>query len=128
MSHAQDDPDAPHEGPIKTPKQLIWAVLLAFVVPIIAIILLVNYVAAGKKEGSGSDGMSELAVAQRLQKIGAVEIKDVSDPASLKTGQQVFTAQCAACHATGAAGAAAAVTAAAGAFGSASEPPDWLAM
>jgi cytochrome c5 len=105
MSHAQDDHDAPHEGPIKTPKQLIWAVLLAFVVPIIAIILLVNYVAAGKKEGSGSDGMSELAVAQRLQKVGAVEIKDLSDPASLKTGQQVYMAQCAACHATGAAGA-----------------------
>jgi cytochrome c5 len=105
MSHAQDDHDAPHEGPIKTPKQLIWAVLLAFVVPIIAIILLVNYVAAGKKEGSGSDGMSELAVAQRLQKVGAVEIKDVSDPASLKTGQQVFAAQCAACHAAGVAGA-----------------------
>ena len=73
MSHAQDDHDAPHEGPIKTPKQLIWAVLLAFVVPIIAIILLVNYVAAGKSEGAGSDGMSELAVAQRLQKVGTVE-------------------------------------------------------
>jgi cytochrome c5 len=80
-------------------------VLLAFVVPIIAIILLVNYVAAGKNEGAGSDGMSELAVAQRLQKVGAVEIKDLSDPASLKTGQQVYMAQCAACHAAGVAGA-----------------------
>ena len=34
--------DGPHEGPIKTPKQLIIAVVASFVVPIVAIILLVN--------------------------------------------------------------------------------------
>ena len=41
-----DEHDGPHEGPIKTPNQLILAVLFSFVVPVIAIILLVSYVVA----------------------------------------------------------------------------------
>jgi cytochrome c5 len=32
-------------------------------------------------------------------------VKDVNDAAAMKTGEQVFQAQCSACHATGAAGA-----------------------
>jgi cytochrome c5 len=106
MSHAHDDDhDLPHEGPIKTPKQLIWAVALAFIVPIIAIVLLVNYVTAQKQPAAGSDGLSPQAVAERLQKVGSVEIKDLSDPASMKSGAQVYAAQCAACHAAGVANA-----------------------
>lgn len=106
MSSAhQDDHDLPHEGPIKTPRQLIWAVALSFIVPILAIILLVNYVTAQKKPAAGSDAFSEQAVAQRLQKVGSVEIKDLSDPAALKAGKDVYAAQCAACHTAGVAGA-----------------------
>jgi cytochrome c5 len=101
----QDDHDLPHEGPIKTPKQLIWAVVLSFVVPILAIILLVNYVTAHKKPAAGTEAFAEEAVARRLQKVGSVEIRDVSDPSSLKAGKDVYAAQCAACHATGAANA-----------------------
>ncbi len=102
MSSAQqDDHDLPHEGPIKTPKQLIWAVALSFIVPILAIILLVNYVTAQKKPAAGSDAFSERATAERLQKVGRVELKDLSDPASLKSGKDVYAAQCAACHAAG---------------------------
>ena len=41
-AHEPNDIDGPHEGPIKTPKQLILAVFYAFVVPIIAIVLLVS--------------------------------------------------------------------------------------
>ena len=49
--------------------------------------------------------MSAEAVALRIQSVGNIEIKDVSDTASLKTGEQVYNTQCSACHATGAAGA-----------------------
>jgi len=105
MSSALDDHDLPHEGPIKTPRQLVWAVVLAFVVPIIAIILLVQYVTSNKQPAAGSDGLSAEATAQRIQKVGRVEIKDVSDPGSLKSGEQVYAAQCVACHGVGAAGA-----------------------
>lgn len=105
MSDAQHTEHEVHEGPIKTPKQLIAAVVAAFVVPVIVIILLTNFVDFGQKAGAGSDGMSAEAVARRLQPIGTIEIKDASDASSLKNGEQVFQAQCTACHATGAAGA-----------------------
>jgi cytochrome c5 len=94
-----------HEGPIKTPKQLIAAVVASFVVPIVAIIMLANFVNFGDKVGAGSDGMSADAVGKRLQPVGSIEIKDASNPAVLKTGEQVFQAQCSACHTNGAAGA-----------------------
>lgn len=102
--HASHD-DAPHEGPIRTPKQLIAAVVASFVVPVVAIILLVNYVDFGAKPAAGSDGLGPEAVAHRLQRIGSVEIRDASGPAVLRTAEQVYTGQCAACHATGAANA-----------------------
>jgi len=94
-----------HESPIKTPKQLVWTVVAAFVVPIVIIVLLVNYVAFQPKPGAGGDGFAEEAVARRLMPIGHVEIRDASAPRVLKTGEQVYAAQCAACHASGAAGA-----------------------
>lgn len=97
--------DGPHEGPIKTPKQLAAAVVASFLVPIVAIILLVNYVDFGAKPAAGSDGLGPEAVALRLQRVGAVEIRDASAPRVLQSGEQVYTAQCAACHAAGAAGA-----------------------
>lgn len=101
--HAPHD-DESHEGPIKTPKQLIAAVVASFLVPIVAIILLVNYVDFGSKPAAGSDGLGAEAVALRLQRIGSVEIRDASGPAVLRTGEQVYNGQCAACHAVGAAG------------------------
>lgn len=94
-----------HEGPVKTPKQLIWTVVASFVVPIVTIILLVNFVASGDQPAAGSAALGEEAIARRLQPIGHVEIRDASDVASLKTGEQVYQAVCTACHGTGVAGA-----------------------
>jgi len=96
------DEHGPHEGPIKTPKQLVVAVFFAFVVPIIAIILLVSYVAADKREGAGSEAMSPQAIAERIKPVGTVEVKDLSDPNALKTGEQVYGGVCVSCHGSGA--------------------------
>ena len=100
--HDEDGPhDGPHSGPIKTPKQLILAVFFAFVVPIIAIILLVMFVGADKRPAAGSDALSAQATVERIHPVGSVEVKDLSDPSTLKNGEQVYGAVCFACHATG---------------------------
>ncbi|KAB2889700.1 MAG: cytochrome c5 family protein [Burkholderiaceae bacterium] len=91
-----------HTGPIKNPKQLLIAVLFSFVIPIFAIIGLVMYVTSADKPAAGAVNL-EKATAERLQKVGMVEIRDANRP--LRAGEEVFKGQCAACHATGAAGA-----------------------
>ncbi|TMH10069.1 MAG: cytochrome c5 family protein [Betaproteobacteria bacterium] len=103
-NHSHDH-EGPHAGPIKTPRQLIVAVFFAFVVPIIAIVLLVSFVAADKQPAAGTNALAAEAVARRIAPVGHVEVKDLSDPSSMKTGDQVYAAQCVACHGTGVAGA-----------------------
>jgi len=107
MSDAQNqhEHDGPHEGPIKTPKQLILAVLYAFVVPIIVIVLLVEYVTSDHRPAAGTQALTPEAVAERIQPVGMVQVKDASDLSTLKTGEQVFAAQCTTCHAAGLVGA-----------------------
>lgn len=102
---SQDQHEEAHEGPIKTPKQLAWAVFFAFAVPILVIILLAYAVTSHFKPSAGSEGLDAAAIEARLQKVGSIEVKDASDVTSLKTGEQVYAAQCAACHGSGAAGA-----------------------
>ena len=104
-AHTTTDHDGPHEGPIKTPKQLILAVLYAFVVPVIVIVMLVMYVTADHRPAAGSTALTAEATAARIQPVGTVVVKDASDLASLKTGEQVFAAQCTACHTAGLVGA-----------------------
>ena len=91
-----------HTGPVKNPKQLLLAVFFSFVVPVFAIIGLVYFVTSDKKPAAGAVNM-EKSVAARIQKIGAVEIRDANR--QLKGGEEVFKAQCTACHTSGAAGA-----------------------
>ncbi len=105
MSNAQHSHEEAHEGPIKTPAQLIVAVLLAFLVPILAIVLLVQYVSADKKVGAGSEAQSAEATAMRIQPIGMVSIKAAGGSAVAQTGEEVFKARCGGCHAAGALGA-----------------------
>ncbi len=91
-----------HTGPVKTPKQFLLMAFFSFVAPIFMIIALVYYVTSANKPAMGAGNM-EKSVAQRIQKIGSVEIRDANRP--LKAGAEVYAAQCAACHATGLAGA-----------------------
>ncbi len=91
-----------HTGPVKTPKQLLLAAFFSFVIPIFVIIGLVYYVTSANKPAAGSVNV-EKATAERIQKIGMVEIRDANR--EMKSGEEVYKAQCAACHAVGAAGA-----------------------
>jgi cytochrome c5 len=93
--------DEDHTGPIKSPKQLLLAVAYSFILPVFIIIGLVYFVTSGFKPAAGSVD-PERAIAERIQKVGMVEIRDVNRV--MKTGEQVFQAQCSACHLNGAAG------------------------
>ena len=94
--------DEAHTGPIKTPKQLFWASVASFVIPVFIIIGLVYYVTSSPRPSAGATD-TERAVAERLVKVGTVEIRDANRP--LAGGEDVYKAQCAACHATGVSGA-----------------------
>ena len=91
---------------IKTPRQLIIVIALAFIVPVILIILLATYVVRSTTSGgAGSDAMGEKAIAERMRPVGVVAFADSSGPKSLQTGEAVYAAACSACHAAGIAGA-----------------------
>ena len=98
----EEDHEIAHTGPIKTPQQLLAAVFFSFVVPIFAIIGLVYYVTSQNVPAAGAVDSGQ-ALAKRIQKVGVVEIRDANRP--LKSGEEVYKAQCVACHAAGAAGA-----------------------
>ena len=106
--------DEAHTGPIRTPGQLLLAVFFSFVIPIFGVIGLVYYVVSHNKpagdfhaENFSLGGLNaedrQKGVMARIQKVGSVEIRDANRP--LKSGEDVFKAQCTTCHSAGLAGA-----------------------
>jgi cytochrome c5 len=93
-----------HDAVIKTPRQLITVVILAFVVPVIVIILLAVFVTGSKTGGAGSDAMTPEAISERLRPVGALALQQAGGARTLQSGEAVYQAACAACHSTGAAG------------------------
>lgn len=59
-----------HSSPIKTPKQLIIVVFLAFAVPITLIVMLAQLVISSMDPAVSNPGMSEEAIATRLKPVG----------------------------------------------------------
>jgi cytochrome c5 len=94
-----------HSSPIKTPKQLITVVVLAFVVPVLIIVLLVKFVVGAKSEGAGAEAMTPEAIAERLRPVGTVVLAQASGPRALQSGEAVYKLACGACHDAGVAGA-----------------------
>jgi len=101
-THEEED----HSGPIKTPKQLLAVVFLSFVVPVFVIMGLVYYVISANKPAAGA-GDPEKAVAQRIQKIGSVEIQAATAAApstQAGAGEALYKQACIGCHAASVAG------------------------
>src|SRR5258708_24265846 len=120
-----------HSSPIKTPKQLIVAIALAFLVPVLGIVMIAELATSGLKIDPKSSAMSDEAVARRLKPVGEVVIGEAGAPvpatatkstattaggptqiaAAAKPaggageGQKTYDAGCPLCHAAGAAGA-----------------------
>ena len=114
-----------HNSLIKTPKQLLIVVVLAFVVPVIVIIMLAQLALDGKRKPAPT-AASEEAVARRIKPVGEVVV-DPNAPAPVAVavvaaatpgaavpaaaagdaakGKSVYNTACMACHAAGVAGA-----------------------
>ncbi len=95
MSDNRDDFAEAHTGPIKTPKQMLWTSIAAFVVPVFIIIGLVNYVTSQPKPAMGAAD-AEKALAARIAKVGAVQVRDPNRTPD--SGEAVFKGQCVSCH------------------------------
>lgn len=125
--------DAHSESFIKTPKQLVVIIVLAFVVPI-AIIYLIIQMVMGTGSKDGHPAMSDKAVAERIQPVAGVPAAAIekgpspllaapaqaAEPAvvvaapgtaaaapsaDVAKGKAVYASSCVACHAAGVAGA-----------------------
>jgi cytochrome c5 len=102
-------PQDEHSSFIRTPKQLIVVVLLAFLVPVIGIYMVVQLVTSRPIAEPGS--MSPEVVAARIQPVGRVSfgedepaptaVATAPKPAALRTGEQIVKTVCAACHQAG---------------------------
>jgi cytochrome c5 len=103
-----------HSSFIKTPQQLIVVILLAFLVPIIGILLLVNLVVS--RPGADPNALQPEAVAERLKPVGKVEIgqvmsaapaaaaKGAAKAAGPADGKGIYDKVCVACHQVSVAG------------------------
>lgn len=117
-----------HSSPIKTPKQLIIVVLLAFILPVLIIVMLAQIATSGKT-GPADSAAAEEAVAKRLKPAGEVVVDPNAPPPAAAApavvaaapagapaaaapagdaagkGKSVYDTSCAACHTAGVAGA-----------------------
>src|SRR5207248_2280708 len=94
------EPDQ-HSSPIKSPKQLIIVVVLAFVVPIVVIVLVTQLVTSGRYGSSESDK----DVLARIQAVGHVVIGEAGPAKGTLAGDAVYGQVCKTCHEAGLAGA-----------------------
>ena len=96
-----------HESLIKTPQQLIVVVLLSFIVPVAAILLIVKLVMGGIRVDESSNAMSEDAIANRLKPVGEVVVVAGGEQAASSGGgaEALYNKVCHACHGAGLAGA-----------------------
>lgn len=96
--------EAPHGAPIKTPGQLIAAVIAAFAIPVVVILLLAYNVNETVRTGAGTE-LADADITKRIGPLAQVTVRDANAPHVFKTGEEVFKAVCSTCHAAGVAGA-----------------------
>jgi cytochrome c5 len=92
-----------HSSFIKTPKQLVTVILLAFLVPIIGIVLLVKLVTS--KPSADPNALAPESVAARIQPVGKVEFGAPAAPPGARSGESIVKTVCSTCHQAGVANA-----------------------
>lgn len=92
-----------HESFIKTPQQLIVVIVLAFVVPIVGILLMVQLVLSG--HSADPQALTPESVSARIQPVARLEIGGSAGAPGARAAADIVKTTCAACHQTGAANA-----------------------
>ena len=95
----------PHKKHPNRSRGSLSSVMLTLVLPIAVVVGLVAtaYVKTNPTTPAGRLDDGGQAVASRIQKVGTVAIREAKK--ALRTGEEVYTAQCSACHANGTVGA-----------------------
>ena len=92
-----------HSSFIKTPQQLVTIVLLAFVVPIVGIVMIVHLVT--DRPHADPSALAPAAVSARIQPVGKVEFGAAGAAGGVKSGEEIVKEVCSACHVPGVANA-----------------------
>jgi len=97
--------DHSHESMIKTPQQLLTVTVLAFVVPVVFLILMAQFVITSYKSESSAQVSAE-TVAARIKPVAELNVASGDTGAGgARSGEDIVKNVCSACHGTGAAGA-----------------------
>ena len=99
-NHQASGHDA-HAAPTHSAYKKAFNLVVLLALPVAVVGSLVVYYKA--QDGGPAASMSEAAVMARLQKVGTLQLGEASR--ELKTGEQVYNAQCTTCHAAGLVGA-----------------------
>ena len=91
-----------HSSPIKTPKQLVIAIVVSFVVPVLLIVMLAQLAMDWARPSATDSAAAEEAVAKRIKPAGTVVVADAGALLQVRDGKTVAEAACVACHASGA--------------------------
>ena len=92
-----------HTSFIKTPQQLLVVILLSFILPVVAILLLVKLVLS--QPSADPNALKPESVAARIQPVAKVEFGAAPAAAGARRGEDIVKATCAACHQAGVANA-----------------------
>jgi len=92
-----------HSSFIKTPQQLVVVLLLAFLVPILGIVLLVQLVTS--RPSADPNALTPESIAARIQPVGRIEFGKAPEAAGARSGESIVKATCATCHQAGVANA-----------------------
>ncbi len=103
---SQNEHDSGHEIQFDTPKQVITLLALTALVPIVIVVLVLQFISNMRSVDKDSPAMAPEAVAKRLKPVGNVAFDNAGDAAQgPKSGEDIYKSVCSACHASGAAGA-----------------------
>jgi cytochrome c5 len=92
----------PNQDHSHSTSQVFVSTMKTFVLPVLVVVGLIAFIVASLRPQMVTTANANEALEARIQKVGAVQIKDANRAA--RSGEDVFKAQCSACHATGAAG------------------------